>query len=72
MHLQAIVVEGRTFDDAEAYDPATNSWSVLPPMPIARHGLGAASVGGAMHVISGGPRPGFTYSDVNQVLTFTP
>jgi N-acetylneuraminic acid mutarotase len=63
---------GRTYDDAEAYDPATNSWTVLPPMPIARHGLGAATVGNSIHVISGGPRPGLTFSDVHQVLTFTP
>ena len=31
-----------TFDEAERYDPATDSWARLPDMPTARHGLGAA------------------------------
>ena len=26
-----------TFDDAEMYDPETNEWTMLPPMPIGRH-----------------------------------
>ena len=40
-------------DQVEAYDPETNSWTTLAPMPLARHGIqGAAYAGGAW--IAGG------------------
>ena len=58
----------RTFAEAERYDPEADSWEALPPMPTARHGLGAASVGDAIYVISGGPDPGFAFSDANERL----
>ena len=38
-------------------------------MPTARHGLGAAMVGERIFVISGGPRPGGSYSRANEVFT---
>lgn len=60
---------GRTFDEAERYDARTGSWESLPPMPTARHGLGAATVGASIHVLSGGPEPGFAFSDAHEVLT---
>ncbi len=60
--------ERRTFDDAERFDPATNEWERLDPMPTARHGLGAAPVGSRIYVISGGPEPGFAFSNVNEAL----
>jgi N-acetylneuraminic acid mutarotase len=60
--------ERRTFDEAEAYDPRTDSWTTLPPMPTARHGLGAATVGGRIHVLSGGPEAGLSYSSANEYL----
>lgn len=55
------------FDDVEEYDPAHDRWRVLAPMPLARHGIGAAVVGGRIHVPAGGPRQGFsttTHHDV--------
>lgn len=58
----------RTFDDAERYDPARGVWQRLPPMPTARHGLGAAVVEGAIYVVSGGPRPGFAFGTANERL----
>ena len=42
-----------TFRALEAYDPASNTWSVLPPMPVARHGLAGAVVGNRLHMVSG-------------------
>lgn len=60
--------ERRTFDDAERFDPATNEWERIEPMPTSRHGLGAAPVGSRIYVISGGPDPGFTFSNVNEAL----
>src|SRR5690349_17864574 len=42
-----------TFRSLEAYDPATNSWQMLPPMPVSRHGLAGAVVGSRLHMVSG-------------------
>ena len=41
------------FRALEAYDPATNSWSELPMMPMPRHGLAGAVVGHRLHLASG-------------------
>ena len=65
-------LRSRTFDDAERFDPATSRWERLPPMPTARHGLGAASLGGAIHVLSGGPRPGLAFGTANERLVELP
>lgn len=56
----------RTFDEAERYDPRADAWERLPPMPTARHGVGAAVLGGAIYVVSGGPRPGFAFGSANE------
>jgi hypothetical protein len=37
-------------------------------MPTARHGLGAAAVGGSIYVISGGAQPGFHFGSFNERL----
>jgi N-acetylneuraminic acid mutarotase len=42
-----------TFRALEAYDPASNTWAVLPSMPVARHGLAGAVVGNRLHIVSG-------------------
>jgi hypothetical protein len=57
-----------TFREAEEYDPAADRWRALAPMPTGRHGLGAVAVGGRAYVLSGGPTPGFSFSDLNEVL----
>ena len=41
------------FRAVEAYDPASNTWSVLPPMPMPRHGVAGAVVGNRFHLVSG-------------------
>ena len=46
-HMDAI------FRDVEAFDPATNEWFQLPPMPTARHGVNAAVLGNRLHLIGG-------------------
>ena len=58
----------KTFDEAERFDPMTSRWEVLPPMPTARHGLGAASFGEAIYVLSGGPEPGLAFGAANERL----
>ena len=57
------------FDNHEVYDPATNRWTAAPRLPTARHGLAAATVGGKIYVIGGGPRAGLAQTDVVEVFT---
>lgn len=47
------------------YDPTTNTWQDLAPMPLPRHGMGAVAVGDTLFVIGGGVQAGFSTSDVN-------
>ncbi len=42
-----------TFRAVEAYDPASNTWTEMPPMPVSRHGLAVGIIGNRLHVISG-------------------
>lgn len=58
-----------TFHENEAYDPAHDAWRSMAPMPTARHGLGSAVVQRQIHVLSGGPTPGGSFSDLNEVFT---
>jgi hypothetical protein len=37
----------------EAFDPATNTWSTLPSMPMPRHGVAGAVLGNEFHLVSG-------------------
>lgn len=62
----------KTFDDAERFDSAAGRWERLPPMPTARHGLGAAPFGDAIYVVSGGPQPGFAFGTANERLVAPP
>jgi N-acetylneuraminic acid mutarotase len=45
--------EQTVFRAFEAYDPAANTWSVLPPMAIARHGVASAIIGNRFYAVSG-------------------
>jgi N-acetylneuraminic acid mutarotase len=56
----------RTFDHVERYDPREDRWDVLDPMPTARHGLGAGVIDGMIHVVSGGPQPGFSFGSAHE------
>lgn len=57
-----------TFAANEAYDPTTDRWSAMAPMPTSRHGLGSAVVGHELFVVAGGPKPGGSFSDTNEVF----
>jgi N-acetylneuraminic acid mutarotase len=41
------------FRAVEAYEPASNTWSSLPSMPIPRHGVAGAVIGNEFHLVSG-------------------
>lgn len=57
-------------DQLERYDPATDSWEVLDPLPEGRHGIQGAVVNGVIHLISGGRHPRVSISGIHR--TFTP
>ena len=42
-----------TFRAVEAYDPASNTWTEMPPMPVSRHGLAAGVIANRFYVVSG-------------------
>ena len=55
------VAGGQTYDAhlltahraLEAFDPATNQWSILPSMPSPRHGVAGVVIGNRFHLIGG-------------------
>lgn len=48
-----------------AYEPETDQWDNLAPMPLPRHGIGAVAVADTIYIIGGGPRAGYATTDVN-------
>jgi N-acetylneuraminic acid mutarotase len=58
-----------TFRENEVYDSVRDNWQSMAPMPTARHGLGSAMMQRHIYVISGGPTPGGSFSDLNEVFT---
>jgi hypothetical protein len=57
----------------EAYNPATNTWRSLQPMPTARHGIQAAVLRGDIYIAAGGKSEGGgNTTDVLERLTVGP
>jgi hypothetical protein len=44
---------GTFLDQVEEYDPATDTWRLVAPLPITLTGPGVAAVGQAIHVVGG-------------------
>lgn len=42
-----------TFRAFEAYDPATDVWQILPPLPVPRHGVAGGVIGNKFYAVSG-------------------
>lgn len=64
-----------TLRAVEGYDPATNTWTILPTMPTARHGVNVAAIGNRLYVIGGhiasdGSAGEAADSDANEVYEF--
>jgi N-acetylneuraminic acid mutarotase len=55
------------FSEVEAYDPATDAWSSLPPLALPRHGFGAAIVDGRVYLPGGAVREGGGATDYASV-----
>ncbi|MDH3646751.1 MAG: discoidin domain-containing protein, partial [Gammaproteobacteria bacterium] len=49
---------GQAWATVEAFDTNTSTWTTLPSMPTARHGMGAVVVGGEYYVSSGATSQG--------------
>ena len=63
----------QTFEQNEEYDPATDTWRTLAPMPTPRHGFYGVTVaessgGGRLFVPAGGPQAGGAFSSVHEVF----
>jgi hypothetical protein len=58
---------GGTNPQVECMRP-DGSIAVLPDLGVARHGVGAAVIGGTAYVVLGGRQPGLFTSDVTEVL----
>jgi hypothetical protein len=59
---------GGTIRMVFAYNPSTRRWARLPDLPRPRHGLGLVGYRGRAYAFAGGPQPGLTVSNSNQVL----
>lgn len=57
-----------TFDEVEAYSVANATWERFPSLPAPIHAPCAVSTPMGVHVIAGGPRPGFTTSADHRLL----
>jgi N-acetylneuraminic acid mutarotase len=57
------------FAEVEAYDPAADTWSILPSMRTPRHGMGAATVGDVVYVPGGGVVEGFGATEIVEALS---
>jgi N-acetylneuraminic acid mutarotase len=58
----------KTFNKNEKYDIEDTKWIPELSMPTARHGLGAVSYEDRIYVIGGGPQPGLSFSNVNEIF----
>ncbi|HEY1251208.1 MAG TPA: kelch repeat-containing protein [Thermoanaerobaculia bacterium] len=54
------------FHEVEAYDPASDAWTRLPPMQTPRHGIYAAVVGNAIYLPGGATQQGLGTTGVHE------
>jgi N-acetylneuraminic acid mutarotase len=57
------------FPQNEAYDPRTDTWQSLAPMPTPRHGIGAVAVGDRIFLAGGATVAGFGATAAHEVYT---
>lgn len=54
------------FEEVSRYDPGADTWTMLPAMPIPRHGTGAAVLDGIIYVPGGASTQAFGAVDVHE------
>jgi N-acetylneuraminic acid mutarotase len=57
------------FPQNEVYDPRTDRWETMAPMPTPRHGIGAVAVGDRIFVPGGATLQGFGATAAHEVYT---
>lgn len=63
---------GRVHPEAWQYDPATDAWTSMPPMPTPRHGLGAIVIDRSIYLVGGARKPsGSDTSDAVESFTLS-
>lgn len=64
---------GEVHGEVEVFNPATNTWESLPPMPDPRHGIWASVIGNQIFLPGGGTVSGFGgTTNLNTVFTVSP
>jgi len=56
------------FAQNESYDPVSNTWRTEEPMAVPRHGIGAATLDGRIHIPAGATVQGFGVSAVHDAF----
>ena len=57
-----------TFNNNEKFDVISGTWTSDISMPTARHGLVAVAIDNVIYVIGGGPQPGGSSSNLNEIF----
>jgi N-acetylneuraminic acid mutarotase len=60
------------FAQNESFDFGTSTWRSEEPMPVPRHGIGAAAIGTRIHIPGGATVAGFGTSDVHEAFGTPP
>ena len=58
----------KTYNNNEKYNVKDNTWESQEPLLTARHGLSAVSFNDKIYVIGGGPEPGLSVTNVNEIF----
>lgn len=59
------------YEESWVYDPATDAWQSVTPMPVPRHGLGAVTIGDQVYVVAGASEAGGS-GTTNRLAVFRP
>ncbi|OGL43595.1 MAG: hypothetical protein A2161_07825 [Candidatus Schekmanbacteria bacterium RBG_13_48_7] len=60
----------KCFTNVERYDPESDTWKTLSPMPEPRHGIIAGIINDEIHLVSGGIHPRISVSAIHRVFNF--
>jgi N-acetylneuraminic acid mutarotase len=63
---------GEVHGEVEVFNPATNTWRSLSPMPTPRHGIWASVIGNNIFLPGGGIVAGFGATDINEAFIVSP